>query len=204
MTVAGVAENGRIAVERVAELKPDVVTLDIEMPEMNGLEALAAIRKTNRAVPIIMFSTLTVGGGAATLEALSKGASDFVTKPSGPGGLTNSLAQIRAELVPKIRALAPRHTEPARPAAAAAPPVARRPSTRPGGRVDAVVIAVSTGGPRALEDIVPMFPAGFPVPILAVQHMPATFTRLLAERLDRMAHIGVHEAGERQEIRPGH
>src|SRR5438876_176904 len=138
------AGNGREGLDALASgPTPDTAFVDIEMPEMNGIEALAAIRNTDRRIPIIMFSTLTVGGGAATLDALSKGASDFVTKPSGPGGLTNSLAQIRAELVPKIRALAPRQSTTRR-AAPAAPPVARRPSTRPGGRVDAICIAVST------------------------------------------------------------
>src|SRR5258707_12115076 len=106
MTVVGTAENGRIAVERGRELRPDVMTLDVEMPEMNGLEALTIIRKNHPSIPVVMFSTLTVAGGHATLEALSLGAADFVTKPSGTDGLAVALGRIRAELVPKLRELA--------------------------------------------------------------------------------------------------
>jgi two-component system chemotaxis response regulator CheB len=198
MTVCGTAENGRIAVERARELKPHVMTLDVEMPELSGLEALPQIRKQNPMLPIVMFSTLTVGGGKATLEALSNGASDFVTKPNDSGGLTNALARIRADLIPKIRALAARETAPVR-RPVTPPKQSRGPFPRP----ECVAIAVSTGGPRALEQLVPLFAADFPVPIVAVQHMPATFTKLLAERLDRMSSITVTEAvhGEPVEAR---
>lgn len=206
LTVAGIAQDGAVAIEQVAKLQPDVVTLDIEMPRMDGLEAVGLLRRQYPRLPIIMFSTLTVAGGQATLEALARGASDFVTKPSGPGGLAGARAQIRDELVPKIRALTRRSkaaAAPPRPATQAA--AARQsPVGRIASRVDCVAIGVSTGGPRALETLVPQLPPDLPVPVVVVQHMPPTFTRLLAERLDRLGPIHVVEAAGSEPIRPGH
>ncbi len=196
LSVVGIAENGRRAVELANELRPDVVTLDVEMPVMNGLEAVAALRREHPRLPIVMFSTLTVEGGAATLEALSLGASDFVAKPSGPGGLTGARAQVRGSLIPKLLALGARaaRVSPGAPGLPAVRPRGASPAPRQAQRVDCVVVAVSTGGPRALEDIVPAIPREIGVPILVVQHMPPTFTRLLAERLDRAANVHVREA----------
>ncbi len=193
MRVCGTAENGRVAIERVMQLRPDVVTLDIEMPVLSGLDALDELHRRFPELPVIMFSTLTVNGGKATLEALSRGASDFVTKPSGPGGLSTAVHSIRADLVSRIRALAGRRDGVPRAVAPAARTSASARALRPT-RIDCVAIAVSTGGPRALEQLVPALPSAFPVPVFVVQHMPATFTRLLADRLDRTAAVPVSEA----------
>src|SRR5262249_53407574 len=103
--VVGHASNGRLALQRLTQLQPDVVVMDVEMPEMNGIEALIEMRKTHRALPIIMFSTLTTHGGAATLDALAKGATDYVAKPANVGSVQASIAKVREELVPKVRAL---------------------------------------------------------------------------------------------------
>jgi two-component system chemotaxis response regulator CheB len=197
ITVAATAANGRIALQKLERVNPDLVVLDIEMPEMDGLAALESIRARRPRLPVIMFSTLTERGAAATLDALARGASDYVTKPSNTGSFDVAAGQIEAQLVPKIKALcgrtgvrpargtgSPRPTPPVRLAA---------PSSSPA-PVTAVVVGVSTGGPTALLDVVPRLPRDFPVPILIVQHMPPTFTRLLAERLDARSAITVVEA----------
>ncbi len=186
-----------MALAQIPVLKPDVVMLDIEMPEMDGLETLRRIRQRHPHLRTIMFSTLTVRGGAATLEALSLGADDYLAKPSSAGSLEQSLASLGAELIPKIR----QFFVPARPPAARpAPPLrAAPPRLRP--RV--LAIGVSTGGPQALSRLIPGFPAGFPLPILIVQHMPTMFTRLLAERLQALSPLRVEEAAEGVAIAPG-
>jgi two-component system chemotaxis response regulator CheB len=185
--VAGTAPNGRVAIAKVDELRPDVVTMDIEMPEMSGLEALPVLRASHPQLPIVMFSTLTVQGAAATLDALALGATDFVTKPSGPGGLARAVEHVRAELVPRIRALA------GAPMRVVTPPRTRRPPAG-GTRIDCVVVGVSTGGPRALDVVVPALPADLAVPVMIVQHMPPMFTKLLADRLDSRSGLAVTEA----------
>ncbi len=183
--VAGTAANGRIALTKIPQLKPDLVTLDILMPKLDGLGTLREIRKDYPRLPVIMFSTLTERGGMKTLEALSLGATDYVTKPSNVGGVSISMERIREELLPKVRHFgslsAGIFTPPAvRPAPA--PPRRAAPSTL-AERVDVVAIGISTGGPNALADLFPVFDKGFPVPVVLVQHMPPFFTKLLAERL---------------------
>jgi len=195
--VADTAVDGHIALSKVATLKPDVVTLDVEMPVMNGLEALAEIRKVAPSLPVIMFSTLTERGAAVTVEALTLGASDYCTKPTQQGNATAARESIRSELLPKIKALCSR-----RPAAAppplrpvAPPPVAaaRRSTARP---VQIVAIGISTGGPSALSRVLPRIPGSLPVPVVIVQHMPAVFTNLLAGRLAVNSEISVSEGKE--------
>ncbi len=193
--VVGTAANGRDALDKVDELRPDVVTMDIEMPKMSGLEALPELRRRHPTLPVIMFSTLTVGGAQATLDALALGASDFVTKPSGPGGLAHSSERVRNDLIPRIKALVPGQ----RPRRLTPP----RPAVRPPTRVDCVVIGVSTGGPRALDDVIPRLPADLAVPVLIVQHMPAMFTKMLAERLDTRSALSVAEASPGRPVAPG-
>ncbi len=201
--VVGTAANGKLALGRIDQLDPDVVTLDVEMPEMNGIETLKAIRVRQYRARVIMFSTLTERGGAATLEALSLGADDYATKASNVGSLDRSMLTLRDELVPKIRHLlcwasaakGPGTTVVTRP-----PVMARAP--RPMAR-RALVIGVSTGGPAALAEIIPRFPASFPAPVLIVQHMPAMFTRLLAERLQLRSKLAVKEAQEGDLVAPG-
>lgn len=201
--VAGSASTGRIALERMTQLNPDLVILDIEMPDMDGLTALTHLRNTHPKTPVIMFSSLTALGAAATLEALSRGASDFFAKPGGAGGLEASRLVIRAELIPAIRALCAR--KPAAPAVRArtsAPTTPPRPlGTTP--RIDVLAIGASTGGPNALAEIFMLLPPELPVPIVVVQHMPPMFTQMLAERLTKNSQVPTVEAKSGNELEPG-
>ena len=194
IVVAGTAGNGLQALARIPELKPDLVTLDIEMPVMDGLETLVELRRLYPKLPVIMFSTLTERGATATLDALARGASDYVTKPSHSGGSDTSRERVREELIRKIKSLCAVRVPQSRPVI-----VPAMPSTRPQARIDVVAIGTSTGGPNALTALIPQFPADFPVPIVIVQHMPPLFTRLLAERIHNLAPLQVREgkAGEK-------
>ena len=208
--VVGTAGNGRIALAKISQFHPDLITLDIEMPVMNGLETLAEIRKTDQRIPVVMFSTLTERGAAATLEALSLGASDYETKPSNTGSPVVAIEQIRAELVPKIKALCSAQLgTSARPSAAPTKTVIApaahltvRPR-KPGRRIEIVAIGTSTGGPNALAHVIPLVPKDFPVPIVVVQHMPPIFTRFLAERLADRSEIRVEEGHAGGALEPG-
>jgi two-component system chemotaxis response regulator CheB len=198
--VVGTAPNGRVALAKIAQLAPDVVTLDIEMPEMDGLTTIKEIRKTHAKLPVIMFSTLSVSGGAATLEALSSGASDYVTKPANVGSVRESMASVREQLVPRIRALCGRRAPsatPARPVVTAAP-------SGPPQKIQVLTVGCSTGGPEALTSVLARMPADLPVPVVVVQHMPPVFTRLFAERLDRASQLTVTEATDGLTLQPGH
>jgi len=202
LEVAGTASDGHIALQKIAQLRPDLITLDVEMPVMDGLRTLAEVRKLYPHLPVIMFSTLTERGGAATLDALSLGASDYVTKPSNTGSMSEAIERIRAELIPKIKALcAPR-------AAKTVPKPHERPAfriqPRIQRRIEIVAIGTSTGGPNALAEVLPAIPKDFPVPIVAVQHMPPLFTRMLAERLASRSAIRVDEATAETVLQPGH
>src|SRR5262245_359492 len=218
--VAGAAANGRIALQKIPQCNPDVVTLDIEMPEMDGLATLRELRRQYPVLPVIMFSTLTERGATATLDALTLGASDYVTKPANVGSVAAAIERIRAEMVPKIKGLCRRQD----PAAAAPPkvslvpppaapipkaPITARPATLApaaltlGRAVDVVAIGVSTGGPNALADLIPALDANLGVPILITQHMPAVFTRFLADRLNQKAPFTVVEGADGMAVRPG-
>lgn len=198
--VVGAAANGAIALQRIEQLNPDVLTLDVEMPEMDGLELLRRLRGRHPQLRIIMFSTLTERGAAVTFEALALGADDYVPKASNAGSLDVSLERLRSELVPKIKQFFV-----TAPAAVAAPRRAAPAITTGDGlfRPQVVAIGVSTGGPAALGRLVPALPAGFPLPVLIVQHMPALFTRLLAERLDAASPLQVKEASQGEPVGPG-
>lgn len=201
--VAGSASTGRIALERMTQLNPDLVILDIEMPDMDGLTALTHLRNTHPKTPVIMFSSLTALGAAATLEALSRGASDFFAKPGGAGGLEASRLVIRAELIPAIRALCAR--KPASPGGGERTLSISTPP-RPLGttaRIDVLAIGASTGGPNALAEIFTLLPPELPVPIVVVQHMPPMFTQMLAERLTKNSQVPTVEAISGNELESG-
>lgn len=210
LEVAGAAANGRIALARIPQVNPDAVILDVEMPEMDGLETLKALRQTYPFLPVIMFSTLTQRGAAATLDALSLGANDYVTKPANVGSAHQAIEQIRTQLIPKIKAFcgkaagieSPLITRMTKPAISVVRPMAKMPHRT--SRVEVVAIGVSTGGPNALNELVPEFSSDFPVPIVIVQHMPPVFTKLLAERLGARANISVEEGAPGQVLRGGH
>lgn len=203
--VAGIAANGRIALSKLPQVNPDIVTLDIEMPELDGLGTLTELRKVYPKLPVIMFSTLTERGAVATLDALSLGASDYVAKPANVGSVTAGMEMVKAQLLPKIKSLcafnqpphAARSTTPAT-RAVTSHSVARLPQ-----RCEVVVIGSSTGGPLALAAVLKHLPASFPVPIVVVQHMPPVFTRHLANRLDQDCALEVREAAGGETLRPG-
>jgi len=203
LEVAGTAANGRIALAKLGQLSPDLVILDITMPEMDGLETLKELRKTYQRLPVIMFSTLTERGAEATLEALSLGASDYFTKPADVGGLDNSLRVIREEMVPMIKALCAPLRQQTAPAGARTGGLTAGKAPIVTGTVRVLAIGASTGGPNALSEIFTRLPADFPVPILIVQHMPPMFTRLLAERLSAQSPIHVQEATSGCLLKPG-
>ncbi len=196
--VAGTAGNGHQALARIPEIKPDLVTLDIDMPGMDGLETLVEIRKLYPTLPVIMFSSLTERGATATLDALARGASDYVTKPSPSGGVDATRDRVQEDLIRKIKSLCAVRVPRPRPVA--------MPARLVGGsqaRIDVLVIGTSTGGPNALSALIPQLPADFPVPVVIVQHMPPLFTRLLSERLNGLARLRVREGKEGERLERG-
>jgi two-component system chemotaxis response regulator CheB len=199
--VVGTAANGKIALAKIPQVNPDVITLDVEMPEMDGLETLAEIRKLYPRLPVIMFSTLTERGAAATLKALTLGATDYVTKPSG-GSVAESLEQMRENLLVKVRVLGGQVVGPSKPAAPRAL-IAQPPRVSAPPHVDVLAIGCSTGGPNALTAILEMLAPPLAVPVVIVQHMPPVFTRLLADRLRAHTNLQVKEAQGGEALAPG-
>jgi two-component system chemotaxis response regulator CheB len=203
--VAGSVWSGAKALEFVQATPPDLVTLDVEMPGLNGLEVLRAIQRLNAARPeappvgVIMVSAFTREGAAVTIEALEAGAFDFVTKPAGPSPEAN-LDALRQQLAVKVRHFLAGRKPPAAPAGRAQPPPAAHP--RPARLVRMVLIAVSTGGPRALGTLLPDLCARVELPVLVVQHMPPPFTLSLAESLDRKCRHTVIEARDGEVVQP--
>lgn len=195
LQVVGFAQDGEEAVEKVRELRPDVVTLDVEMPRCGGLEALRRIMHLH-PVPVVMVSSLTLKGAQETIEALQLGAVDVVAKPSG-GPI--ELARVREELLLKLRVACGAKVEANPPyvPVEAVSEVANLASDR------IVLIASSTGGPRALTELFRALPKGFPCPIVLVQHMPTGFTESLAERLSRIGPVRCREARDGDYLAPG-
>jgi two-component system chemotaxis response regulator CheB len=186
--VIGTAPNGRIAVDKVAQLEPDVIVLDIEMPEMDGLTALSRIRECRPGAKVIMFSVLTERGAIATLDALALGAADYATKPHATADPAEARRVVRDQLVPKVRALVLEAPH----ASTLPPPVAPARGGEPG----IVAVAASTGGPDALPELISALPRGFPLPVVVVQHMPPVFTKLFARRLDGRLPLPIAEAAD--------
>jgi len=202
LEVVGTASDGRLALAKISQLHPDLITLDIEMPVMDGLETLAEVRKLYAKLPVIMFSTLTDQGAAATLDALALGASDYATKPSNTGSPAVAAERIHAELIPKIKALCGVVSLKIVPLVRPVPAVKVR--TGLNSRIEIVAIGTSTGGPNALAKVLPLIPKDFAVPIVVVQHMPPIFTRMLAERLASHSAIPVEEGCAGTVLSPGH
>ena len=230
--IVGVAPNGKIGVAKALMHRPDLMVMDVEMPEMSGLEALDELARRNVDTKVVMLSSLTREGAATSLEALARGAAHCVAKPRASSRV-EATENLRGELVPLLRALfdAPRRpirrqlSNPAppmierarasskvipmpkrdyrRPPSVSGVETFRRPVSAPSGRFNAVVIATSTGGPNALAEVIPRLPGDLGVPVLVVQHMPPVFTRLLAERLDTKSALHVEEATEGARIEPG-
>lgn len=228
LVVIDTANNGREALDKAQRLRPDVITMDIEMPVMDGISAVKAIM-ASQPTPILMFSSLTQEGAKSTLDALDAGAMDFL--PKRFEDISRDKDEVKLLLQQRVKALGRRRaplmrpslatapagapslpsTRPSVPAVAAAPApapalaaAAPRPAARRSGkRYQLVAIGTSTGGPVALQTILTRIPANFPLPILLIQHMPATFTGAFAQRLNNLCQIQVKEAQEGDLLRPG-
>jgi two-component system chemotaxis response regulator CheB len=216
--LCGVVEDGVECLEAVLRLRPDVVVLDLEMPRMHGLDVLERLRLEEPGLPVIMCSSYTQRGARSTLDALAMGAVDYVMKPSEQSGFATAMETLASQLLPKIAALAGvgsevlsgvrgkttrREIAESKLSAglAAVGPLAA--AGRSNTQVEIVVIGVSTGGPSALELVLPKLAGDFAVPVMIVQHMPKLFTGELAERLDRCCALCVREAHDGAEVRPG-
>jgi two-component system chemotaxis response regulator CheB len=209
--IAGQAKNGKEALDLIGKLAPDVVTMDFNMPGLNGAETVRALMKS-RPTPVVMFSAHTKEGAKETFDALAAGAVDFVAKPAGE--VSVDLSKIGDELRSKLQAAAiarPRAVSAAPPARASSvsiasattPPTGIARTTLSGGLPRLAVVAVSTGGPAALSEVIPALPADLKLAVIVVQHMPAHFTAALAERLDAASHVRVREAAAGDRPMPG-
>ncbi|HWP05257.1 MAG TPA: chemotaxis-specific protein-glutamate methyltransferase CheB [Polyangiaceae bacterium] len=200
--IVGWAASGLSALQKLTLLDPDLVLLDVMMPDMDGIKTVRRMRLTHPTMPVIMCSSLTESGADTTLRALAAGATDHVAKP-GPG--ENQLEVFRAELLEKVLALgcatqAPRQEDSVEVDVTLAPPppVPMRPAV-----IQALAIGSSTGGPNALAELFAKLPGDLPVPILIVQHMPTLFTKILADRLTACSRVRVAEATHGMPLEPG-
>lgn len=205
--VVGEATTGHEAIAEALRLCPDVITMDIEMPELDGISAVREIMR-RQPTPILMFSSLTHAGAKATLDALEAGAVDFM--PKRFTDISADPAQVAQQLQMRVRAIGRRRTgrreAPVAPVETA-PDIAVAPTTPPAatrsGRYSLIVIGASTGGPVALQRVLSNLPARFSLPILLIQHMPASFTTAFAQRLNELCSIDVKEAADGDLLRPG-
>lgn len=206
LEVAGTAVDGRTALAGVEDIRPDMVLLDVEMPVMDGLLTLRNLRQRGHRMPVIMCSSLTQRGARTTIEALARGASDYVAKPAGQASPAAAIQALAQELLPKIHALAPTRPRRSFSSTITTPLPALFPALPNGfetSKPAIVVIGASTGGPAALDLLLPSLSADFPLPVLVVQHMPELFTGLLAERLASRCPLPVREAADGDAVRPG-
>ena len=199
--VVGTAPNGRLALAKIERLDPDLVTLDIDMPELDGIETLSAIRQSHPRTRVIMVSNHTQRGASITVEALFLGASDYVTKAAKSSSRESARVYLSEQLVPKVRALSFPTTAVQKKAPATTRVATARRKTAPAVKI--VVIGASTGGPNALTAVLEALPADFPAPVLIVQHLPKNFTKFFAQRLDAACALTVHEATDGARIAPG-
>jgi two-component system chemotaxis response regulator CheB len=210
--VVGTAANGKIALMKFPQLKPDIISCDIEMPEMDGLTTVREIRKIDKKVPIIMYSTLSQSGASITLQCMSAGATDYVTKPANVGSINDGLQKLREELIPKIKSICLGGMSPG----AATPPGQQKSVYAPArkftpgesvpkssGPVKLLCIGSSTGGPNALMKVFETMPKDMPVPIVMVQHMPPMFTKMLAKQINDQTKIDIKEGEEGEIIQNG-
>lgn len=208
MELCGIARDGVECLELMRQLCPDVLVLDLEMPRMNGLDVLDRLRVENPDLPVIMCSAYTEHGARSTLEALGRGASDYVTKPFEQRDFAAAMQALAQQLLPRIAALAKdadRGGEKTDRGVSQESQKTKSGETAATGSalIEIVVIGLSTGGPSALEQLLPKLPKDFPVPVLIVQHMPKLFTGALAERLDKCCALRVEQAYDNATIRPG-
>jgi two-component system, chemotaxis family, protein-glutamate methylesterase/glutaminase len=194
----GTAGDGKDAIAKAGELRPDLILLDVEMPVMGGVEAMPKLRQLLPNAGIIMVSSLTTNGANITMDALQAGAFDFVTKPQVKPG-EDGFAALREPLSAVIDAFREGRAQRAKPAKVQKPKAARGKAPV----IDVVAIGSSTGGPSALAEVIPMLPGDLRVPVLIVQHMPARFTASLATSLDRRSKLRVREAEEGRPLRAG-
>ena len=230
LTIAGKAMNGVFALQKLPRLEPDVIVLDIEMPEMNGIEFLKEKNKLNNDVPVIVLSAIAKKGAGVTMEALSLGASDFITKPSGT--VSHDIQSVGERLTQLLlvygkdyrKRTGPKKKKESVVKTVSRPPV--RPISDPlkktttpvnigtnhwekispkreTGRVQIMGIGISTGGPNALRKVFANFDADLPIPVIVVQHMPAGFTEEFAKSLDRICPLEVKEATNGDLLKPG-
>lgn len=203
--VIGTAANGRIALEKIPQLNPDLVTLDLEMPELDGLETFGELRKIYPKLPVIVISSLIREDMVSRFDMFARGLTDFLMKPSRLSSTEAVTTHVRMQLVPKIKTLCQTVSELR--ASEAGTSIGRQ-RVRPQGtarsqRFGLLVIGASTGGPRALAEILKALPSDFPVPIVIVQHMPPLFTQHLATRLNQVVPLEVAEAMEGEAVVPG-
>ncbi len=201
LEVAGTAADGRIALNALEKLAPHVILLDIEMPNMDGFQTLKALRKTHPHLPVIMFSSLTERGAAATLDALMLGANDYVTKPTAVNNFEVAKQCIRDELIPKVKQFTQKSMTPRTSAETTVPTTSRAVEKRK--QIELLVVGVSTGGPVALTHLLPCLATNHRVPVVVVQHMPPVFTKHLAQRLAKQGTSPVHEGHDGQRLEPG-
>lgn len=190
--------DGEAAVEKIAELKPDLVTLDVEMPGLSGIDVLRMLKRQRIQTKVIMISRLTASGAQVTTDALIEGAFDFILKPSSGNPMENK-AVLKTALEERIKTL----RDDDHSAASTHSDVPAAPPAKASSKIDIVVIGCSTGGPDALAQVIPDLPANLPVPVLVVQHMPERFTASLAARLNEASELEVVEAVEGATLQPG-